>query len=574
MDKKAVIKTLETIAVYMEIAGENPFKTSAYRKAAQALEREERTLDEIEKPENLTGIGKGTASVITELKETGETAVLNDLKERVPADLPSLLQLPSLGGKKINKLYKELGITDVDTLKLACEQGQVQALAGFGKKSEEKILAALEEVGKRPDRLPVAFMLDVADQVEEELCSFTGITRFERAGSLRRVKETIRDADYVISTTEPDVVREQLRSLRDTFEVIADGDTKVSLTLEKEYRVNVDFRLVNDEEFATALHHFTGSKDHHLLMRKRAKDLGQKINEYGVEDLNEEKLHQFETEEQFFHHFDLHYIPPEAREGTIELDWFKEDRPLIEERDIVSDLHMHTVWSDGANSIKEMALAARDQGYGYIVITDHSKYLQVANGLTEERLLRQIEEIKAVNEEVDGIHIFAGTEMDIKPDGTLDFDDEILSQLDFVIASIHSSFQQSQETLHERLDSALNNPYVHLIAHPTGRIIGQRPGYDVDVDWLIERASETNTALELNANPNRLDLTADSLRKARDKGVRVAVNTDAHRKEMLNHMSVGVSTCKKAFLTREDVINTYSLEQFKQYIGEKRRRFQ
>lgn len=235
---------------------------------------------------------------------------------------------------------------------------------------------------------------------------------------------------------------------------------------------------------------------------------------------------------------------------------------------------MHTVWSDGANSIKEMALAARDQGYSYIVITDHSKYLQVANGLTEERLLRQIEEIKAVNEEVEGIHIFAGTEMDIKPDGTLDFDDEILSQLDFVIASIHSSFQQSQETLHERLDSALNNPYVHLIAHPTGRIIGQRPGYDVDVDWLIERASETNTALELNANPNRLDLTADSLRKARDKGVRVAVNTDAHRKEMLNHMSVGVSTCKKAFLTREDVINTYSLEQFKQYIGEKRRRFQ
>lgn len=202
--------------------------------------------------------------------------------------------------KKINKLYKELGITDVDTLKQACEQGQVQALAGFGKKSEEKILAALEEVGKRPDRLPVAFMLDVAEQVEEELRSFTGITRFERAGSLRRVKETIRDADYVISTTQPDDVREQLKSLRDTFEVIADGDTKVSLTLEKEYRVNVDFRLVNDEEFATALHHFTGSKDHHLLMRKRAKDLGQKINEYGVEDLNEEKLHQFETEEQFF----------------------------------------------------------------------------------------------------------------------------------------------------------------------------------------------------------------------------------------------------------------------------------
>ncbi|GAK05167.1 DNA polymerase X family [Geomicrobium sp. JCM 19037] len=574
MDKKNVIQSLETIATYMEIAGENPFKISAYRKAAAALEREERTLLEIEKPESLTGIGKGTASVIEQLRDTGKSDVLDELKESIPAGLPPLLQLQSLGGKKVGKLYKELGITDADTLKEACEKQQIRELQGFGVKTEEKILQALNEVGKRPERLPVSDMLSVAEEIEEQLRAFTHILRFERAGSLRRIKETVKDVDYVISTSDAQSVREQLKTLTDIEEIVADGDTKVSFVLLKKHRIGVDFRLVEDEAFATALHHFTGSKDHHLLMRKLAKDQGKKINEYGVEQDADGSLVQFKDERQFFEHFGLTYIPPEAREGSGEIERSRHDHPYIQLEDIQSDLHMHTVWSDGANSVKEMADDAKKRGYNYICITDHSKFLQVANGLNEERLARQAEDIDDANEHVSGIRVLKGTEMDIRPDGTLDFDNDVLQTLDFVIASIHSSFSQSKEQIHERLETAFRNPFVHMIAHPTGRIIGQRSGYEVDIDWLIARAKETGTALELNANPNRLDLSAEQLKKVVTSGVVIAVNTDAHRQEMMDHMKIGVATLNKAFVQKEQVMNTWTYEQFKQFTDNKRTLFE
>jgi DNA polymerase (family 10) len=565
MTKKELIRLLETIAIYMELKGENPFKVSAFRKAANALETDERVLAEIEDFTSISGIGKGTAAVMDEYMTAGESTVLNELKEEVPAGLIPLLQLPGLGGKKIAKLYKELGIVDVGTLKEACLAGQVQALAGFGKKTEEKILSAIANVGTRPERLPLAYMLPIAEQIEANLAEMQDIIRFSRAGSLRRMRETIKDLDFIIATNQPEEVRAQLLNLPRIKEVIGAGDTKVSVVLELDYDVSVDFRLVKPEEFITTLHHFTGSKDHNVRMRQLAKERGEKISEYGVENVETGEVLTFLSEEEFFKHFDLPFITPEIREDGKEVEQFSASEELIELEDIKGDLHMHTTWSDGAHTIEEMVEACRARGYQYLAITDHSQYLKVANGLTRERLLRQKEEIKKLNQQYDDILILSGIEMDILPDGTLDYDDELLAEMDFVIASIHSAFSQPREKIMDRLKTALENAHVDLIAHPTGRKIGRREGYDVDIDLLIQLAKETNTALELNANPNRLDLAADYLRKAQENGVKILINTDAHQLDTLKHMEIGVSAAKKGWIKKSTVINAldkYDLLEF------------
>lgn len=567
VNKKDVIRLLEKIAVYLELKGENPFKISAYRKAAQALERDNRSLGNIDDFTKIKGIGKGTGAVIDEFVETEKSAVLEELMEEIPAGLISLLELPGLGGKKLSKLYKELNVTDAESLKLACESGKVEQLPGFGKKTVENILLSLSEAGKRPDRIPVAIMLPIAEKIEAYLESINSIIRFSRAGSLRRMRETIRDLDFIIAANDIKSVREELLAYPGIKEIIAQGDTKVSVTIEEVYDINVDFRLVKEEQFATTLHHFTGSKDHNVLMRQLAKSRGEKISEYGVEAEDTGEVLTFNDEEAFFNHFGLHYIPPEVREATEEIERFKEKQELIELRDIKGDLHMHTTWSDGAQSIEEMVNKAREKGYEYIAITDHSKFLRVANGLNEKRLLKQREEIMALNEKYEDIHIFFGVEMDILPDAKLDFADDFLKEMDYVIASIHSSFNQSEEVIMERLYSALENPYVSLIAHPTGRLIGKRDGYRVNMEQLLEKAKETNTALELNANPNRLDLSAKWLKAAQDYGVNIAINTDAHNYQMLEHMKYGVSVAKKGWLKKDTVINTWPKEKLMNYFN-------
>lgn len=561
INKKDVVKLLETIAIYLELKGENTFKVSAYRKAAAALEANDQSIDEIEDFTSLNGIGKGTAAVIEEYINDEQSDTLRQLQEEVPEGLVPLLDLPGLGGKKLAKLYQELGVIDAASLKEAVESGKVASLSGFGKKSAEKILDGLANVGSRPERIPIAMMLPLAERIESFLESLEGIEQFARAGSLRRMQETVKDLDFIIATNDPKTVQEQLLTIDNLKEVIAKGDTKVSVTLEEGYDINVDFRMIEPAAFATTLHHFTGSADHNVALRQLAKKRGESISEYGVENVETGELTTFQSEKEFFGHFGLSFIPPEVREAQGELDSFKQEIPLVQLSDIQGDLHMHSTWSDGAQSIEQMAKQAIELGYSYIAITDHSKYLKVANGLDEKRLRKQREEIERINALYPDFHIFAGVEMDILPDARLDFDDDFLQEMDYVIGAIHSSFSQSADQIKERLTAALEHPNVNVIAHPTGRLIGRRAGYAADPDWLIEKAAETGTVIELNANPNRLDLSWTYLKKAQELGVKIAVNTDAHSYATLSFMEVGVAMARKGWLKPETVINTWSKQQ-------------
>lgn len=565
MNKKIIIRTLEKIALYMELQGENPFKVSAFRKAAAALETDERSLSEIDDITTIKGIGKGTAAVILELVEAGESSVLKELEAAVPKGLVPLMKLPGLGGKKLAKLYQELNITDAQTLKAACEAGQVQALAGFGAKTEEKILKELENFGTRAERLPIWQLEPVVLEINELLSSLPEVQKFSVAGSFRRVKETSKDIDFIVATDAYEVVREAILARLAILETVAAGDTKVSVVLDREEPVSVDFRLVKLAEYATALHHFTGSKDHNVRMRQLAKAQGKKISEYGVEQ-QDGTVQTFESEEAFFAHFELPFIPPTVRESGKELERVDELAQLVTLGDIVSDLHLHTTWSDGAHSVAEMGEALIARGYTHAVVTDHSQYLKVANGLTPERLEKQKQDILAFNEVHPAFTLFRGTEMDILPDGSLDFKDELMRDLDFVIASIHSSFTQSQDKIMGRLKTAIENPYVHMIAHPTGRIVGQRGGYDPDIAQLIEWAAAHDKILELNANPYRLDLCIEHLQLAMEKNVKIAINTDAHAIDQLRFMDIGVKYAQKAWLKKELIVNTWTKEQFIAYV--------
>lgn len=562
MTKKDVIQLLEKIATYMELKGENTFKVSAYRKAAQSLEIDERTLEEIEDVTELKGIGKGVGEVIDEYRQTGESTTLADLEQEVPAGLVPLLKIQGLGSKKIAKLYKELNITDKEALQNACEQGKVSELSGFAKKTEQNILEAVKALGAKKDHYPIDQMRGLSAEINEFLDTIDDIDKYEVAGSFRRYKEVSKDLDYIISTTKPQSVQEALIKIPNKQKEVAVGSTKVSLEVSyDDETIGVDFRLIEPAAFYHTLQHFSGSKDHNIRIRQMAKDKNEKISEYGIEQADG-NLIQYKSEEEIYQHFDVDWIAPAMREDGSEFD--KDLSNVITLNDINGDIHMHTTYSDGAFSIKDMIEANIKKGYEFMVITDHSQSLKVANGLSEERLLRQNEEIKELNKQYDEIDIYSGIEMDILPDGSLDYSDEVLAKLDYVIAAIHQSFNQSEEEIMQRLENACRNPYVRHIAHPTGRIIGRRPGYEPNIDKLCALAEETNTILEINANPKRLDLNADVVKK--HPNVQLTINTDAHHVDHLEFMKYGVATAQKGFVHKDRVINTMTRESFKSMI--------
>jgi DNA polymerase (family 10) len=570
VNKKQIISQLDTIALYLEIKGENSFKVAAYHRAGLALENDPRSMAGIEDLSKIKGIGKSTAQVIEELMARGESTVLAALEKEIPHGLLDLLRLPGLGGKKIGKLYRELGVTDLDSLRDVCEQGKVHALAGFGKKTEEHLLQALNDQQQRPNVLPIPYMLDLSEKIARVLKSTESISQFSHAGSLRRAKERMKDLDFVIETTDPEKVSGALLEKLPVHEVVGRGDAKMTVLLDDPNQVSVDFRFATRESYASMLLHFTGSKEHNVQLRRLAKERNEKISEYGVE-LEDGNVRTFTTEAEFYRYFGLNFIPPQAREGKDELDRAK-DGPLnlIQLSDIKGDLHMHSTWSDGSHTISEMAEAMHAKGYAYACLTDHSRSLRVANGLSTERLLEQMDEVAKINDQYDDFTLFSGIEMDILPDGSLDYPDEVLSRLDFVIASIHSSFSQDQKQIMKRLENACRNPYVRLIAHPTGRMLGKRKGYAVDVNRLIQIAAETGTALELNASRFRLDLSSDWLGKVQDAGVKIAIDTDSHSLKMIDDMKLGVATAIRAGIKPENVINTWPTDRLKSFFNQKK----
>lgn len=561
--KKDVVRLLEKIATYMELKGENTFKVSAYRKAAQSLETDERTMDEIEDVTKLKNIGKGVGEVINEYLAAGESETLKALEEEVPEGLVPLLKIPGLGSKKIHKLYKELGITNKEELARACENKEVSALSGFGKKTEENILAGVKALSARKERYPINLLIKLNQEIEEYLETIDALEQYHVAGSFRRVKEMSKDLDYIMSTNDPETMQQALLKVPHKVKDVAVGLTKVSVEVEfEDETIEIDFRIVEPSAYYHTLQHFTGSKDHNIRIRQLAKARGEKVSEYGIEQPDGSLL-QLDSEAAIYEHFGHEWIAPPMRVDGSEFD--RDLSNIVTLDDIKGDVHMHTTMSDGAFSLREMIEANIQKGYEYMVITDHSRSLRVAHGLEIERLLRQNEEIKAMNEEYDEIDIYSGTEMDILADGTLDYPDEILAQLDYVIASIHQSFNQTQEQIMHRLEQACRNPYVRHIAHPTGRIIGRRDGYKVNMDRLFELAKETGTILEINANPLRLDLSVEALRH-HHQDIMVTINTDAHHIDNLELMKYGIATAQKAFIDKSRVLNTMSKEDFKSFI--------
>ncbi len=566
MDKKTIIRTLEQIALHMELLGENPFKISAFRKAANTLELDGRSLAEMDNIYELKGIGKSTGTVIRDLVEKGESETLKELEQQVPKSMLDMLKIPGLGGKRIAKIREALGIESIEALYEAAKANEISQLPGFGKKTEQNFIEAIEQLNERSDKHPLWLVEKMVKEVTAALDQIAEVEKYEATGSYRRREEESSDLDFIVVTAQPEAVTDQMKELLPIDSIIGSGEAKFSFTARFDEYVDVDIRFVKVEQFATAIHHFTGSKDHNVKMRQRAKERGEKISEYGV-TLEDGTVQTFETEEQFFNHFDLPFIPPNLRQNGTELEKLDEMERMVKLEHINSDLHMHTTWSDGAFSIGEMREALKSKGYTHAVITDHSQYLKVANGLTPERLLEQQKEITASN--TDDFLLLSGTEMDILPDGTLDFDDDVLANLDFVIASIHSSFNQKEEEIMDRLHEAMKNPHVDMIAHPTGRVIGKRDGYAINIPQFLQWAKQYNKIVEVNASPYRLDLSVEHLKLAKELGVWIAINTDAHAIDQLDYMELGVLHTQKAYIEREQVVNTWTKEQFLERIVQK-----
>jgi DNA polymerase (family 10) len=568
LTKETIIQILEEIATLLELTGENPFKSRAYQNAARNLEKSEVDFDELVKENRLTeieGIGEAISKKLTELIQTGKLEYYEKLKDSVPPGHLEMLKIPGLGPKKIHALYEQLGVKDVGELEYACLENRLVDLKGFGEKTQDNILAGIAKLKVYKERRLYAEVAVEAEVLLEYLKRDKSILSISIAGSLRRGNETVKDIDILAASKNPEKLGGHFTSYERIETVTANGETKVSVVLKS--GINADLRIVTSAEYPYALHHFTGSKEHNTAMRGRAKDMGLKMNEYGL--FRRDKNIKCASEEELFAALKLQFIEPELREnmGEIQAAEKNELPKLVEEKDVRGIFHVHTNFSDGGETLENMARAAREMGLQYIGISDHSRSAYYAGGLQIEDIKKQHELIDKLNKKLKPFHIFKGIEADILPDGSLDYDEKTLARFDFVIAAVHSNFNMPAREMTARLKKALQNKYATMLAHPTGRLLLSREPYAVNLEEVIDTAAKFGKAVELNANAHRLDLDWRHCIYAKRKGVKIAINPDAHQIAGLRDVSFGVKIARKGWLSSEDCLNCMSLVRMKEYLA-------
>ncbi len=562
-----IARIFENIADMLEIQGEIPYKVMAYRRAAEniaALGREIYDLWQEGALRTIPGVGEAIEEKIDQLLRTGRIELYERLKSEIPESLLEMRQIPDMGPKRIKTVWEKLGITTVEELEAAARAGKLRSLPGFGAKLESKILAGIEAVKRRKiaGRVPLGIAWPLAQEILQALREVPGVQQLAAAGSFRRMKDTIGDLDFLVAAEDPEAVMERFTSLPVVEAVLLKGSTKSSVRLRN--GLQADLRVIEAARWGTALQYFTGSQQHNIQLREHALKRGYSLSEYALTKVETEQEILCATEEEVYAHLGLAYIPPELREGRGEIEAALEGRlpRLVEVGDLQGDLQVHSVWSDGQASIREMAQAAKAKGYRYMLLTDHSQSLGVAKGLTPERLWEQRRELEAVNAELgDGFRILHGAEVEIRADGSLDYPDEVLAALDLVVASVHTGLRQDRERVTARFLAAIRHPHVHIIAHPTGRLLGEREGADADWEAILRAAAETGTLLEINANPARLDLPDTLARRALELGCRLVISTDAHSPGEFDLIHFGVAVARRAWATPSEIANTWPLEQ-------------
>ena len=568
-----VAQRLNEIASLMEFDGEPFFKIKAYERAARSLEDSQTPVEELLRTgqlSELAGVGKAISQKIADIVATGSCAYLDDLRAKFPSTILELLAVPGIGAKTAVALYRELGVSGLADLRAAIDSGAIATVPRLGPKTIENLKARLERMATQPKRMRLGDAWPIARGIVAALISLPSAKNVVVAGSLRRMERSVRDLDVICTSTEPESVLEAFIAMPIVERVSARGTTKATIWAAP--GISVDCRVVAHECFGNLLQHFTGNKEHNVLLREYAQRKRLKVSEYGIEDEHGTVVTCAE-EAQVYATLGLQYIPPELRLGLDEIELARRNAvpTLVDLNDIRGDLHDHTDWSDGHYSIEQMARAAAARKREYLSISDHSLGRAVANGLSVERLREQTAIVSSVRDAY-GVHLLTSSEVDIRADGSLDFPDEVLAELDVVVASIHSSFRSSPEQQTKRLLRAIENPYVTIIGHPTGELINEREGYQFDVDAVFRAAARTGTALEINANPARLDLSADLARHARELGCTIAIDTDAHYLDDMDNMLFGVATARKAGLTKEQVLNTRPLPDVLRFVQTKRER--
>jgi len=563
-----IAASFDEIADLLELAGDNQFKIRAYRRAAEAVRSLDEPVAEVLRRDQsaVPGIGEALRSKIWEMELSGRMEYLERLRAEIPAAIVVLTQIPGIGPKTARRLYESLGIEDVASLLAAARAERVREIPGFGAKTEANIIKAIQSMQSDGGRKPLYMALPLAEQIVKELLEVNEVEHVDVGGSIRRRRDTIGDIDIIAAASDSGRLMDRFASLDVFCEITSMGHARASAITWSQIRC--DLWVVQPESYWTGLHHVTGSKDHHVRLRGIAGKMGLLINERGVYRDSDGQAIAIDSEEAIYSLLGMSYIIPELREdrGEIEAALRGALPAIIDRHSIRGDLHTHTSWSDGGASIDDMAKAARAIGYDYFAITDHSRSLGVAHGLSTERILRQIEEVREANARTDGIRILAGAEVDILKDGSLDFPDEILERLDVVVASIHSGFQQDRDTITGRMVAAMRSPHVDILAHPTGRLLARRPGYEVDIDTVIREAARTGTALEINSYPDRLDLRDEHARAARDAGVMISVSTDSHSPEELPNIEYGVWVARRAWLEPGNVVNAMGYDELIEWL--------